>query len=317
MQISALREYVAFAKYLNFSTAAKKLYLSQPALSNHIANIEKELGVELVYRSQTLELTAAGKAFFEGCCAVIDSYDATLVRTQSIGASDQQGLLTIKMAFDGGGGSVRLAELIGDFKRSNPAIRVKLLKDTRTSVIDDLISGAIGCALLFNFSPESECAHDARLDCIVIDRAPITLVANKNHPLILQSSLTIEDVAGFPYAMPAGAAFTECDLSVRQIYEDHGISLGQVHYKMVDSLADLAASGVNDEEVLFMGPTPALPKNMAYRDFEPAVLQNFCIAFRDDNKDATLLSFLDFVRSALLQPTSPLVGQRDNDLQPS
>lgn len=128
MQISALREYVEFAKYLNFSTAAKKLYLSQPALSNHIASIEKELGLDLVCRDPVVELTAAGKAFFEGCCTIIAAYDRTLERVQSLGSSQQQGMLTIKMPFDGSSGSVRLAELIGDFKRANPAVNIKFAK---------------------------------------------------------------------------------------------------------------------------------------------------------------------------------------------
>ena len=66
VRVEVLREFIEFAKYQNISAAAKKLFITQPALSNHIASIEKELGLELVRHGKTMELTAAGRAFFEG-----------------------------------------------------------------------------------------------------------------------------------------------------------------------------------------------------------------------------------------------------------
>ena len=49
------------AKYLNFSTAAEKMFLSQPSLSRHIANLERELDLQLFERDkQSVTLTAAG-----------------------------------------------------------------------------------------------------------------------------------------------------------------------------------------------------------------------------------------------------------------
>jgi DNA-binding transcriptional LysR family regulator len=50
MKIETLNEFVVFAKHMNFSSAARELYCSQPGLSNHIMTLEKELGFALINR---------------------------------------------------------------------------------------------------------------------------------------------------------------------------------------------------------------------------------------------------------------------------
>ena len=52
MELSHLRVFLEVAEYLNFSKAAKKLHLSQPAVSIKIKSLEKFLKVELFERTQ-------------------------------------------------------------------------------------------------------------------------------------------------------------------------------------------------------------------------------------------------------------------------
>ena len=75
MRLETLREFVVFAKCQNFSAAALELHLSQPAMSVHIANLEKELGFQLVDRKRGAELTPAGQRFLAGVQAALASYD--------------------------------------------------------------------------------------------------------------------------------------------------------------------------------------------------------------------------------------------------
>ena len=61
MELSHLRVFLEVAKYLNFSKAAEKIHLSQPAVSIKIKALEKYLNVKLFNRSQNnLELTKIG-----------------------------------------------------------------------------------------------------------------------------------------------------------------------------------------------------------------------------------------------------------------
>lgn len=57
-----LEYFLAAAEELNFTRAAKRLYISQQSLSNHISNMEKEFDVVLFNRTSPLTLTYAGQA---------------------------------------------------------------------------------------------------------------------------------------------------------------------------------------------------------------------------------------------------------------
>ena len=66
MELKQLQYFLQVAEYLNFSRAAQQLYISQPALSYQIAELERELGVELFVRDRRrVHLTAAGKALVD------------------------------------------------------------------------------------------------------------------------------------------------------------------------------------------------------------------------------------------------------------
>lgn len=61
MNLKSIEYFLATAEEMNFSKAAKRLYISQQALSSHIQRLEKEYGIRLFERQPTLRLTLEGK----------------------------------------------------------------------------------------------------------------------------------------------------------------------------------------------------------------------------------------------------------------
>ena len=86
VEVRHLRAFVAVAEELNFSRAATRLYLSQPALSRQIRALERLMGCELLRRStHRVELTVAGSALLDRARRLLADLDEAIAATQSVG----------------------------------------------------------------------------------------------------------------------------------------------------------------------------------------------------------------------------------------
>jgi acetyl esterase/lipase len=86
IELRHLRAFVAVAEELNFSRAAARLYVSQPALSRQIRALERLLGCQLLRRStHRVELTVAGSALLDRSRRLLAEFDEAITATQSVG----------------------------------------------------------------------------------------------------------------------------------------------------------------------------------------------------------------------------------------
>ena len=84
-----IKSFLALTDTLNFTNAAKRLYLSQQAVSKHIAKLEDELECQLFFRSRgDISLTPAGKIYFNVFSQYIDNMaNATILVRNMTGAA--------------------------------------------------------------------------------------------------------------------------------------------------------------------------------------------------------------------------------------
>ena len=86
VELRHLRSFIAVADELNFSRAAQRLYLSQPALSRQIRGLERLIGCELFRRStQRVELTLAGEALLTRARILLADVDDAIAATRAVG----------------------------------------------------------------------------------------------------------------------------------------------------------------------------------------------------------------------------------------
>src|ERR1700723_3116167 len=86
IELRHLRAFVAVAEDLNFSRAAQRLFISQPALSRQIRGLERLVGCDLFRRStQRVDLTLAGEALLSRAQALLAVLDDAISETRSVG----------------------------------------------------------------------------------------------------------------------------------------------------------------------------------------------------------------------------------------
>lgn len=121
MDTNLLHEFVTLAEYLNFSTAAKMMNMSQSTLSRHIGDLERHYGTLLFSRRDSLTLTYAGQILLEECAGLFAIEDRIEER---IRASKRQYQGTIYVEDYQFSHEVRsfLLRAINTFRAENPAV---------------------------------------------------------------------------------------------------------------------------------------------------------------------------------------------------
>jgi DNA-binding transcriptional LysR family regulator len=170
MQLGArLRAFSGFVRRGSFSGAADELRISQPAVSKHIADMERRLGVKLIDR-QSRALTPAG----EFLAAHVLRAEA-LLRQAAHGLASlrepMSGALTVVAS--GTPGTYVLPEIVAEFQHRHPGVRVHFELATSAEVIKAVRShrADIGVTGGFVAAPEIE-AEPLIEDEIVIVGAP-------------------------------------------------------------------------------------------------------------------------------------------------
>lgn len=148
MEISTLREFVSLSRTMNFTKTAREEHLSQSALSNHIAKMEQELGVELIDRSgRKPRLTVAGFEFLETASHIINTFDQYIERKRNNNFSAQNHMVVQVLQHADRATSVILSR-IKQFKTMHPEARFEIREALTYDTIDNMENGLADCGYL-------------------------------------------------------------------------------------------------------------------------------------------------------------------------
>ena len=99
VQIEHLQEFVSLCGTCNFTEIAARLNMTQPGLSRHIRQLEREVGVPLFDRSATgARLTASGEAFLDGAVKTLRSFESAVSGPRNAVGMDSR--VTLRLVAD-------------------------------------------------------------------------------------------------------------------------------------------------------------------------------------------------------------------------
>ena len=146
MELRHLRYFVAVAEALNFTKAAARLRVAQPALSRQVQDLEDEIGVDLLTLSpRGVALTAEGKLFFDEVRELLKRTDEAVEKTRAL-ARGEFGELQI--GYSPSPTVEILPPALGAFQKVVPRVTVRLHDLAGNELADGVRNGTLDLAVM-------------------------------------------------------------------------------------------------------------------------------------------------------------------------
>ena len=177
MELRHLKYFVAVAEWKGFSHAARRLYVSQSAISEQISDLEREIGVQLLIRSsRQVTLTDAGKVFLEEAKKVLSAADHAIESAQR---SMKGQLGNLRIGFFTNGIGVFFFSLIREFRASHPDVKLSLVEMSARLQMEALVNNEIDIAFTRELDPQFASVLSSEL----LFKEPLVAVLPRDHPL--------------------------------------------------------------------------------------------------------------------------------------
>lgn len=199
-----LKEFLTFSREMNFSTAAKQLFITRPTLNEHIAELESELGCALVEKSKgKAALTPAGKRFVKTAETFLASWAQTVDEYQHL----EENLCTVTISST----NLPWLEVILHRARRHiaenyPQKSFEIVTDNGTLATLDALKGARNDITIVGrkrFSEQPNSPRESIPDnAFIVSTEPVYLLIGEGSQLFEQEHICAHDLDGASFMLP-------------------------------------------------------------------------------------------------------------------
>jgi len=212
VELRHLRYFLVVGETLNFTKAAARLRVAQPALSRQVQDLEDEIGVDLLRRSpRGVTLTAEGKLFLEEVRELLKHVDESVEKTRAL-ARGEYGDLHIGYI------PIPTAEILPRaleaFRKAVPHVKLVLHDLSTDELIAGLRDGTLEVAIMVQ--PISEQTAEIEFETL---RSYVWCVAlSRAHPLARLKSIPLEKLASERLVILSRKSYSEYHRILEHIF---------------------------------------------------------------------------------------------------
>lgn len=194
----SLRYFLVLAQELNFTRAAARIGIAQPALSARMRRLEAELGTALLVRNtRSVVLTTAGAALAESAPPALAALDRAWDTARSAAAGE---LGTLRIGYSLSAGAETAPALVDRLIRSSPGLEVGAVPMATPEISPAVADGRIDAGITRGEQPGRGVRR------FLLRRARIGVQLAQHHPLAEHPEIEIADAAAYPLRLPDRAA---------------------------------------------------------------------------------------------------------------
>src|SRR5215510_6865965 len=271
MELRHLRYFLVVGEVLNFTKAAARLRVAQPALSRQIQDLEDEIGVDLLHRSpRGVTLTAEGKLFLEEVRELLKRTGESVERVRAL-ARGQYGELHIGYI------PIPTVEILPQalevFRKAAPQVKLVLHDLPTDQLIAELRNARLELAIMVQ--PIGEQA--VGIEFKILRSYPWCVALSSSHPFARLKSIALEKIAAEPlvgldrkdyseyYRILEGIFATvsskpriavECDTAsslIMEVEAGHGVAVVTTNLKLMGGERLLYRPMTGTREIQFVG----------------------------------------------------------------
>lgn len=185
-----LLAFVTVVRKKSFTVAARELYITQPAISWQIKNLEGEIDLVLIERKERgIKLTEAGRHFYVYAEKIVKANEQLLEEMKQLRCMEKGKLIIGASTVPG---EYILPVYMGSFKDAYPATDVEIITGSSNIIVEDLINedihiGVVGMKI-----------NDSRITSVSFKNDTIILIVRKNHPLTRIPKVLLKDILKYP-----------------------------------------------------------------------------------------------------------------------
>lgn len=189
IELRHLRSFVAVAEELNFTRAAKRLFIAQQALSTQIRQLEDRIGAKLLDRTtRSVSLTAAGEVLLAQARLLLAEADTVVAVTRAAGATRQPLIVGFVAAVN----HPEMSHALDGFIERHPDVDLMINFGDLLDPTGGLLDGAVDVAFVYG-------PFDHRgLELTSLYSEPLGIGLAAGHRLASATSLAIEEVIDEP-----------------------------------------------------------------------------------------------------------------------
>ncbi|SDD37216.1 LysR family transcriptional regulator [Glycomyces harbinensis] len=193
-----LRSFATVAEEGNLTRAAERLFISQPALTKQIKQLEQTLGARLFERSKSgMALTGPGAALARTAADVLGAWDRA---EQAVRAAESAASKVLRIGFLASAANEKTQEILAAFRERRPDWRVELRQASWGDPAGALASGEVEAAFMRLPFPDQD-----RYGLTVLLTEPRCVAMAVGHRLAARDSLRFEDLLDEPFVAAPNA----------------------------------------------------------------------------------------------------------------
>lgn len=182
--LTQLTYFVTAVEAGSLNKAAKQLFVSQPALTKQLAQLEADLACKLLVRSQAgVELTEAGRFFYEKACGILEQVDQTLSGLKEYLQQPIMRLGTLPSL-----ANYYLPDKIGLLQSTAGCTLSLTIADTTEEIIELLQNDQLDLAVVQDYVSDTEFVNTPLFE------EPYRLLVPHNHPLAKQENIDFKQL---------------------------------------------------------------------------------------------------------------------------